>query len=416
MKILHIFGANSTGGVGQTLMNTLRGSPDGYEHEIVDLAWRGQSTFPSDIKSKASISCLDFNLCLDEDLRKQLLKQAVQKSKADIVQAWGRNGNYYTGKIAKDLPQKSKLLWWITSARSLEQTQEDEMKKILLETVEMSDDVDYVIYASDEVRDVHTKLGFNPVSSSVIYNGVDTQKFKPAENEQAVRAIKSNLGIPASAITIGMIGRFDKNKDQAGFLMAASALNKTHPNVHFVFAGQKTDSPEMQSLVEQYNLQQNSHLLGVRSDMPRIYRALDIGHLNSLSEAFANVPMEAMATQMPFVQTAAGMPELTVRRSELIIPTRDGSLSNNEWINAVMDAWKPLVNSAELRTEIGRDNRSHIQKNFSLQTQVGGFHSVYNKLCPLGYVKAFNPSALKPKLPAPMRKDSPAAKAYMFRF
>jgi glycosyltransferase involved in cell wall biosynthesis len=65
------------------------------------------------------------------------------------------------------------------------------------------------------------------------------------------------------------------------------------------------------SMVSQYRLDGRLHLVGVRDDMPTVYREFDVVVSTSHSEAMPLAIMEAMASGVPVVATrVGGVPDL----------------------------------------------------------------------------------------------------------
>jgi glycosyltransferase involved in cell wall biosynthesis len=116
------------------------------------------------------------------------------------------------------------------------------------------------------------------------------------------------LGLPGDARLIGLMARYDPQKNHAGFIEAAAMIHKTLPDVHFVLAGSGVDSENMslKALIDTHDLADCTHLMGRRDDMPRLMAALDVLASSSYGEAFPNVLGEAMASGVPCVVTDVG--------------------------------------------------------------------------------------------------------------
>jgi glycosyltransferase involved in cell wall biosynthesis len=97
-------------------------------------------------------------------------------------------------------------------------------------------------------------------------------------------------------------------KDHATFLRAASLLAQERTDVRFVCVG---DGPaeacaQLQSLAETLGISHKVVWTGLRTDMPKVYNALDLLCSSSYGEGSPNVIGEALACGVPCVVTDVG--------------------------------------------------------------------------------------------------------------
>jgi len=93
-----------------------------------------------------------------------------------------------------------------------------------------------VVVNSRAGQAVHRELGYRPRRWCLIRNGFDVDVFKP--DELACMRVRAELGLPVNAILVGLVGRWDPNKDHATFLAAAARLAGQRSDAHFVLAGE----------------------------------------------------------------------------------------------------------------------------------------------------------------------------------
>ncbi|HUQ05619.1 MAG TPA: glycosyltransferase [Kofleriaceae bacterium] len=136
----------------------------------------------------------------------------------------------------------------------------------------------------------------------VVPNGIRLERFAP---DAAMRAaVRAELGIPASAVVIGTVGRVDEFKNQTLLLMAAAPL--LGPDVHVVFVGDGPTREALEAAVKNLTDPSKAHVLGRRMDVARLLTAFDVFCLSSKSEGLPLVVPEAMASGLPVVSTAVG--------------------------------------------------------------------------------------------------------------
>ena len=163
-----------------------------------------------------------------------------------------------------------------------------------------------ILTCSSQAKAVHVAAGYRADKIQVIPNGFDLDRFQP--DSQSRLDIRAELGLPADIPLVGLMARYDAQKNHLGFVEAAMLIHQQMPEVHFVLAGAGIDSSNQALMAEikSHGLDACMHLLGRRDDMPRLMAALDVLASSSYGEAFPNVLGEAMACGVPCVVTDVG--------------------------------------------------------------------------------------------------------------
>jgi glycosyltransferase involved in cell wall biosynthesis len=232
---------------------------------------------------------------------------------------------------------------------------------------------DVIVANSDVTRVDHVRMGYRPRRWATIPNGFDVTRFRA--DCEARASVRAELGLPAETTLIGLVGRYDQQKDIPTFLRAASLLSQSGSTAKFLLVGHALDgqNPELMQAVAQLGLADDAHLLGFRSDIPRITAALDIATSTSISESFSNTIAEAMSCEVPCVVTdAANLPYL-VGDAGIVVPRRDPA--------AVARAWQRLLDLGEDdRRELGRRGRHRIEARFSVQQMTEQYRALYQEV------------------------------------
>ena len=145
----------------------------------------------------------------------------------------------------------------------------------------------------------------------VIHNGVDINKFKPAEDK---RKIKAELGFNPDDIAIVSVGRLYARKGLFTLIESIPAIIKRFPNAKFIISG-KGQSYEMHKLVahaEKLNVKNSIIFTGYYPDgkLPKLYQAADIFAFSTFYEHHPFAVLEALSTGLPVVTTrVGGIPE-----------------------------------------------------------------------------------------------------------
>ncbi len=234
-----------------------------------------------------------------------------------------------------------------------------------------------IVCCSETARNLHERIGYSPEKMLVIPNGFDLSAFKP--DGAARQSLRTELGIPSREMLIGMIARFDPQKDHENFIKAAGRISSRRRDARFVLVGEGIDAGnrELLAWIETAGIKDRAYLLGRRDDMPRITAALDVVSLaSSYGEAFPNVLGEAMACGVPCVTTDVGDAAFIVGDTGAIVPIGDSE--------ALANAWEKLVGlSPSRRVEVGVAARQRIQDNFELKLVVNRFQNLYRSVASL---------------------------------
>ncbi len=185
---------------------------------------------------------------------------------------------------------------------------------------------DIIISCSQRSSVIHAALGYDSRKLYVVPNGFQLDRF--VSDAAARLNLRAELGLTPDAPLVGLIARFDPQKNHFGFVEAASILHSQLPDVHFVLAGQYVDpgNTELARAIARMGLQDHMHLLGRRDDMPRIIAALDVlTSSSSFGEGFPNVLGEAMSCGVPCVVTDVGDSASIVGKSGRVVPPGDMS-------------------------------------------------------------------------------------------
>lgn len=150
---------------------------------------------------------------------------------------------------------------------------------------------DQVIFISQLTQRHFAKVNWRH-SPVLIFNGVDTDTFRPALNTAEAQRARLDLGLPADRAIALFVGRFVEKKG----LQALEHLVRLRPDLLFVFAGQGPLDPRSW---QQPNVRVYSGLS--EGPLASLYRASDILVLPSAGEGFPLVVQEALASGLPIV-------------------------------------------------------------------------------------------------------------------
>ena len=155
-------------------------------------------------------------------------------------------------------------------------------------------------------EDIHTLRQLRVPAGKIrlLGNGVDLGRFRHDDGATR-RAVRNELGIPDDAVVVGAIGRLVREKGYLELFEAWATVRAEHPTAVLLVVGpyqpDKADGIDEQIVAEA--TEAGIRFLGMRDDVERIYRALDVYVLLSYREGFPRSAMEAAATGLPIIAT-----------------------------------------------------------------------------------------------------------------
>jgi glycosyltransferase involved in cell wall biosynthesis len=154
--------------------------------------------------------------------------------------------------------------------------------------------------------------------AEVICNGVDTDRFHPADRTAARRRLALAPRVP-TAVCIGRVTRL-KGQDQ--LLSAWSAVLERVPDAHLVLVG---DGPMRDSWRDGHPMAKDPSVVwrGHSETAADFYAAADVVVLPSRAEGMALVPLEAMACARPVVAFDVGGVRQSVGDAGAIVSAGD---------------------------------------------------------------------------------------------
>lgn len=191
----------------------------------------------------------------------------------------------------------------------------------------------------------------------VVPNGVDPERFKPAEDGDA---LKRKLGFGGKPIVL-FVGRLIPRKGLQFFVEAAKRVVKERGDALFVIVG---DGPLRSNLIAHLvgiNISGNFLFLGdVKENiLPTLYNCADVFVLPSVQEGQGIALLEAQASAKPVVAFNVGGVREAVRegQSGLLVERGNSSL--------LAEAILKLLSDSSLRRKMGASGREFVLANYT---------------------------------------------------
>ena len=236
---------------------------------------------------------------------------------------------------------------------------------------------DRILSCSKVAEQVHLDRGYAADKWVIVPNGFDLARFHPDPLSRT--SVRAELGMKNNTPLVGLIARYDPQKNHAGFFTAARKLHRLLPAVHFLLAGKgiDKDNHELMQMIEAAGVPCVTHLLGLRDDIPRLMAALDVLASSSHGEAFPNVLGEAMASGVPCAATDVG-------DSAYIVGDTGKLVSPGDMMGLAKVMEDLLTLPISERASLGERARARVAEHFEIGKVVRQYEKFYDELAGIG--------------------------------
>lgn len=142
---------------------------------------------------------------------------------------------------------------------------------------------------------------------SLIANGVDTDRFRPAQSAEGKPA---DWPFAADDWVVGTVGRLDPVKNQKLLVAACARLvardEVARQRLRIVIVGEGEEKAALLRQLDATDMAGRTWLPGSRADVAELLRAMNCFVLSSIAEGTSCTLQEAMATGLAIVATAVG--------------------------------------------------------------------------------------------------------------
>jgi len=371
MKVLHIITGLNNGGA-EGVLYRLVTNDEKNEHIVISLMDAGKYG-PLLEENGVEVHCL--SLSQGEISVKSLIKlyKLLKEVNPDIVQTWMYHADFIGGLIAR-LAGNNNVFWNIRQT----ELKKALSKKSTIYIAKISSLASYlipkmIICCANNAAEVHQNLGYDKRKLTVIHNGFELDKFLP--DETLKHLITDELSLDSSSDIIGMVGRYDPQKDHMNLMRAVEIVLKSRPKLKVILVGKdlNTNNSELLSKIKCLDLKDSIYFLDQRSDIPAIMNSLDLHVLSSAyGEGFPNVLAEAMACGIPCVATDVGDSALIVGETGWIVPVSDPEKLANTILLALKE--KEHKQQWTLRKQAAH---RRISDSFDVTTMVESYNNIW---------------------------------------
>jgi len=223
-----------------------------------------------------------------------------------------------------------------------------------------------IIANSHEIQKLISKnfsRDFDSGKVQLIYNGIEIDKI-------SLNHTRLDLGKSTDdEVIMGNAGRLVEQKGQKYLIDLAAILKEENYKFKIYIAGSGKLHKELQSYIQQRNVEKHVILLDFIHNVPDFIKALDIFLFPSLHEGSANVLLEAMTLKKPVVAfRVSSIPEIVEHE-------KDGLLAEFKNTGSFAEEVIRLIDDEQFRDKLGENARKKIIEKFNFDHT---YHEVLN--------------------------------------
>jgi glycosyltransferase involved in cell wall biosynthesis len=229
----------------------------------------------------------------------------------------------------------------------------------------------FVLCNAYAIRDqLVNKEGVDPRRITVVYNGIDLQRFDRA----AVAEPQPVLPESAGPVVVCVANMKHGGKGHIDLLRTASIVLRAVPDATFVLVGDGEDRPALERQASLRGIGHSVFFAGRRTDVPALLTHCQIAVCPSHSEGLSNAIMEAMAARLPVVATGVGGNLELVQdgRSGFLVPPSDPPLLAQRIVE--------LARNQILARKMGAAGRRRIEDDLSAEKLGERINAFYSQL------------------------------------
>lgn len=372
MRIIHIIVGLNVGGA-ETMVRRLIESDPTTSYSTVVVSLTSLGVIGESLRARGvRVHTLGMSSAWDFPITLWRLVKLIRQYRPRIVQTWMYHADLLGG-VAARLAGSCAIVWGIRSTNIRQGPLSVTFWLVRLCAICSHIVPHRIICAAKSAKAKHIKLGYAAHKMIVIPNGFDFSAFDRHIHSRA--KARMELGFNDSEIVVGAVGRFDPLKDFHNFVTAASYLAAKRRNVKFLMVGRNIEwsNHTLRGWIEDEGLVKDFQLVGEQSDVPYFLSAMDIFCLSSVSEAFPNVVVEAMAMGLPCVVTRAGDAADILGDDEFVVPVKD-SASLSEALLRMCDL------TPETRRELGARGARKVREEYEIKDVRQKYEDIYAEI------------------------------------
>ena len=207
---------------------------------------------------------------------------------------------------------------------------------------------------------------------ALIYNGMELRASTPGDRT----FVRSSMQIDDQTLVFIIVANLIPYKGHLDLIAALAIADQQigEPWRLLIVGRDDGAGADVRELASNSSIERKLMFLGVRSDVDRLLSASDVALLCSHQEGFSNAILESMAAGLPMIVTNVG------GNSEAVLDGKTGLVVAPRDPQALAAAIVRLAGDPELRQRLGSAGRERIASQFSLESCMAKYQSLYRGL------------------------------------
>lgn len=259
------------------------------------------------------------------------------------------------------------VTYYVHAGERVDKVLEDIAWDVTMRTI---NEFDHIVFPTATQQELFEQEGLE-APSSVISNGIDTQRYHPGEPDPE---LVQRYALPPGPRLL-VVGRLARDKKIGSVIRALAMVEQGR----LLLAGRGDDRQRLEELAIKLGVDDRVHFLGFvpEADLPDLYRASDLFVIASEVEVQSIPTIQAASTGLPIVAAdAAALPELVKDgQNGYLVPPGDDQ--------AMAEALHRILSSPTRRAAFGQASLA-IGQPHADQLTIGAYEALYRSVADHG--------------------------------
>ena len=363
VRVVEVMATGTNGGAQEHVFNLVkRLDRDFYEVTVVSLS-------PGSAVRKLQRHGID-TVVIDEPddaIATGILAAYLADTRADVVHNHMYRAEIVGTKAAIALGEAGHRRPWVMStvhsSRVRSWEDQEELRRL-------TPAIDHLVVVSNAIDDKVVSEGRTAAPRSLIYNGVDLDRY---DHQEPCCTLREEYGMEPDAPIVGVVGRLELEKGHPTLLEAWPLVLAEQPGAYLMIVGEGSRLDALRAITREKGIERHVIFTGRRDDIPAITAAFDVAVLPSYREAQGLTILEAMAQSRPVVASrVGGIPEMVEDGvTGLLVPPHDPP--------ALAAAIVRLLSDHQLADMVARAGHDLVHDRFCIQLMVNAVQELYDE-------------------------------------
>jgi len=303
----------------------------------------------------------------DDAIATGILAAYLADTRADVVHNHMYRAEIVGTKAAIALGEAGHRRPWVMStvhsSRVRSWEDQEELRRL-------TPSIDHLVVVSNAIDDKVVSEGRTAAPRSLIYNGVDLDRY---DHQEPCCTLREEYAMEPDAPIVGVVGRLELEKGHPTLLEAWPLVLAEQPGAYLMIVGEGSRLDALRAITTEQDIERHVIFTGRRDDIPAITAAFDVAVLPSYREAQGLTILEAMALSRPVVASrVGGIPEMVEDGvTGLLVPPHDPP--------ALAAAIVRLLSDHQLADMVARAGHDLVHDRFCIQLMVNAVQELYDE-------------------------------------